>query len=89
MFPKNTWYVAAMPADIEGKPLGRQICGQHMVFFRGPEGQVAALDDWCPHRGAPLSLGKVCEGKAPNSPRDSREFEVGHGEFEELEVVRG
>ena len=63
MFPKNTWYVAAMPADIEGKPLGRQICGQHMVFFRGPEGQVAALDDWCPHRGAPLSLGKVCEGK--------------------------
>ncbi len=59
----NTWYVACTPDEIEGKPLGRQICGHRMVLFRGPEGQVAALDDWCPHRGAPLSLGKVCEGK--------------------------
>jgi vanillate O-demethylase monooxygenase subunit len=34
-----------------------------MVFFRGPEGKVAAVEDFCPHRGAPLSLGKVCDGK--------------------------
>jgi vanillate O-demethylase monooxygenase subunit len=25
--------------------------------------QVAALEDFCPHRGAPLSLGRVVEGK--------------------------
>ncbi|MFZ2986951.1 Rieske 2Fe-2S domain-containing protein [Ideonella sp.] len=63
MFPKNAWYVACLPDDIVDKPLGRKICGLAMVFFRGPEGQVAALDDWCPHRGAPLSLGRVCQGK--------------------------
>ena len=63
MFPKNAWYVACTPDDIAGKPLGRTICGERIVFFRGPDGQVAGLDDWCPHRGAPLSLGTVCEGK--------------------------
>jgi vanillate O-demethylase monooxygenase subunit len=83
MFPKNTWYVACMPDEIDGKPLGRQICGEKMVFFRGPEGKVAALEDFCPHRGAPLSLGSVkdgqltcgyhglvmgCEGKAVSMP---------------------
>lgn len=33
------------------------------MFYRGPEGRVAALEDWCPHRGVPLSLGRVVEGK--------------------------
>ena len=44
------------------KPLGRQICGEKMVFYRGPEGKVAAVEDFCPHRGAPLSLGYVQNG---------------------------
>jgi len=63
MFPKNAWYVACMPDDIADKPLGRKICGESMVFYRGPEGQAVALEDFCPHRGAPLSLGKVENGK--------------------------
>lgn len=63
MFQKNAWYVAATPAEIDGRPLGRKVCNESMVLFRGPDGQVAALEDFCPHRGAPLSLGRVCEGK--------------------------
>ncbi|HXE51110.1 MAG TPA: aromatic ring-hydroxylating dioxygenase subunit alpha [Ramlibacter sp.] len=63
MFPKNTWYVACTPAEIDDKPLGRQVCGEKIVFYRGAEGKVAALEDFCPHRGAQLSLGQVCEGK--------------------------
>jgi vanillate O-demethylase monooxygenase subunit len=63
MFPKNAWYVACTPNEIDDKPLGRKICNESIVFYRGPEGQVAALEDFCPHRGAPLSLGSVCEGK--------------------------
>ncbi len=63
MFPKNTWYVACTPDEIDEKPLGRKICGESIVFYRGAQGQVAALDDFCPHRGAPLSLGTVTEGK--------------------------
>ncbi len=63
MFPKNTWYVACTPTEIDDKPLGRQICGEKIVFYRGADEKVAALEDFCPHRGAQLSLGQVCEGK--------------------------
>lgn len=62
MFPKNTWYVACTPDEIADKPLGRQICNEKIVFYRGPEGRVAAVEDFCPHRGAPLSLGFVRDG---------------------------
>ncbi len=62
MFPVNTWYVAASANDIADKPLGRRICNQRMVFFRGADGKAAALEDFCPHRGAPLSLGFMRDG---------------------------
>jgi len=63
MFPKNAWYVAARPDEIADKPLGRRICDEPIAFFRAEGGQVAAVEDFCPHRGAPLSLGRVEEGK--------------------------
>ncbi len=63
MYPKNAWYVACTPDEIADKPLGRQVCGEKMVFFRGPGGKAAAVEDFCPHRGAPLSLGFVQEGR--------------------------
>ncbi|MFO1338429.1 MAG: aromatic ring-hydroxylating dioxygenase subunit alpha [Burkholderiaceae bacterium] len=63
MFPRNAWYVAATAAEIADKPLGRTVCNEPMVFYRGAEGRVHALEDFCPHRGAPLSLGRVCEGQ--------------------------
>jgi len=63
MFPKNAWYVACTPDEIDDKPLGRMICGERIVFYRAQEGAAAAVEDFCPHRGAPLSLGRVVEGK--------------------------
>lgn len=63
MFPKNSWYVACTPDEVQDKPLGRQICGEKMVFFRDQDGKVAAIENFCPHRGAPLSLGFVREGQ--------------------------
>lgn len=62
MFLENTWYVACTADEVQDKPLGRRICGQPIVFYRGKENTVAALEDFCPHRGAALSLGSVCEG---------------------------
>jgi vanillate monooxygenase len=62
MFIKNAWYVACMPEDLQDKPLGRKVCGESMVFYRGAQGQAVALEDFCPHRGAPLSLGFVKDG---------------------------
>lgn len=61
-WPVEAWYVACTADEIDGKPLGRKICGEQMVFFRGKDGRVAALDDFCPHRGAPLSLGFLRDG---------------------------
>ncbi|GAA0774092.1 aromatic ring-hydroxylating dioxygenase subunit alpha [Castellaniella ginsengisoli] len=84
MFPKNAWYVACTPDEIAEKPLGRTICGLPVALYRGAEGKVAALEDFCPHRGAALSLGAVvdghlmcgyhglvmgCDGKAVSMPR--------------------
>lgn len=64
IFPKNTWYVAATSDEVTAdKPFGRQICNERIVLYRAQEGKVAAVEDFCPHRGAPLSLGFVCEGK--------------------------
>jgi vanillate O-demethylase monooxygenase subunit len=63
MFPRNAWYVACTPDEIDGKPLARTICNEKIAFFRGDGGKVAAVEDFCPHRGAPLSLGRVCDGK--------------------------
>lgn len=62
MFPKNTWYVACTPDEVQDKPLGRTICGQPIAFYRGHENRIAAVEDFCPHRGAALSLGSVQDG---------------------------
>jgi vanillate O-demethylase monooxygenase subunit len=63
MFLRNAWYVACTAGEINDKPLGRMICGEAMVLYRGADQQVTALEDFCPHRGAPLSLGRVVEGR--------------------------
>lgn len=59
MFIKNTWYIAAEPQELAGRPLARTILEKPIVLFRTESGKVVALDDRCPHRFAPLSLGKV------------------------------
>jgi vanillate O-demethylase monooxygenase subunit len=60
-FAKNAWYVACSPDEINAKPLGRTICNERIAFYRQADGKVAAVEDFCPHRGAQLSLGYVCE----------------------------
>lgn len=61
-FLKNAWYVAAWSGELQsGKPLSRTILGRTVVIYRTAGGGVVAMDDRCPHRAAPLSLGK-CEG---------------------------
>ncbi len=60
---RNAWYVAASSAELTDIPLGRRLCGEDVVLFRGPGGVVAALEDVCPHRGARLSLGRCREGR--------------------------
>lgn len=63
MFLKNQWYVACRPDDVADRPFARTLLEQPMVFFRDAQGVVTAVEDFCPHRGAPLSLGFVDSGQ--------------------------
>ncbi len=59
MFLKNCWYVAAWDHElIDGKLLSRTVLGDHVLLYRGDSGEVIALNDRCPHRGALLSRGR-------------------------------
>ena len=59
---RNAWYVAAWEGDLEdAKPFAMSILGEPVVIYRCASGGLAALEDRCSHRHAPLSLGR-CEG---------------------------
>lgn len=59
MYIRNTWYIAAEPQELARGPLARTILDAPLVLFRTESGVAAALEDKCPHRFVPLSLGKV------------------------------
>jgi phenylpropionate dioxygenase-like ring-hydroxylating dioxygenase large terminal subunit len=58
MLPEH-WYVAATSDEISSVPLGRTILGEPVAFYRKADGTPVALQDRCPHRGFPLSVGNV------------------------------
>ncbi len=58
-FLRDHWYVAALSSELDQRPISRQILGEHVALFRNGSGDVVALEDACPHRGYPLSLGTV------------------------------
>ncbi len=53
------WYVACLSSELGRKPLARVLLDTPMALFRDGGGQPWALLDRCPHRNAPLSLGRV------------------------------
>ncbi|MES2929908.1 MAG: aromatic ring-hydroxylating dioxygenase subunit alpha [Pseudomonadota bacterium] len=60
---RNAWYVAAMHDELQpGKLLARTYLDEPVVLFRDAQGGPQALADRCPHRFAPLSSGKLCNG---------------------------
>lgn len=59
MFLRQHWYVAALTSELSETPIARTILGERVALFRNGSGHVTAVADACPHRGYPLSLGKV------------------------------
>jgi vanillate monooxygenase len=59
MWQRNCWQVIAFGREIGSTPLARTVCGEEIVLFRTTTGRAVALADRCPHRLAPLSLGRV------------------------------
>ncbi|MDF2115197.1 aromatic ring-hydroxylating dioxygenase subunit alpha [Roseiarcaceae bacterium H3SJ34-1] len=56
---RNAWYAGALSTELDSGPVSRELLGDRMVLFRSESGRTAALSDRCPHRFAPLSLGRV------------------------------
>jgi phenylpropionate dioxygenase-like ring-hydroxylating dioxygenase large terminal subunit len=54
---RNLWYPVAASWQLGAAPLGITRLGENIVIWRDSQGQVQALEDRCPHRGARLSLG--------------------------------
>ena len=59
MWLRNCWQVIAFGNEIGRTPLARTVCGDEIVLFRTAAGEAIALADRCPHRLAPLSLGRL------------------------------
>jgi nitrite reductase/ring-hydroxylating ferredoxin subunit len=53
------WHPVAWAGEVAGMPLAVTLLGEPLVVVRHPDGEVAAYVDQCPHRGAPLSLGRL------------------------------
>ena len=59
MMLRNHWYVAAWSDEVGREPVGRVLLGDMIVLYRQEDGTPVALEDRCPHRNLPLSLGRL------------------------------
>lgn len=90
MFPKNCWYVAAAAQEVGRTILKRTIAEEAIILYRTEAGDPVAMLDMCPHRHAPLSLGRLvgdavecgyhgitfdCSGKCIRIPGESKILE--------------
>ena len=79
------WYLALPARELpRGKARSVSLFGQRVVLFRGRDGEVRALDAWCPHMGADLGVGDVV-GNHVRCPYHHWEFD-GAGRCHELPV---
>jgi phenylpropionate dioxygenase-like ring-hydroxylating dioxygenase large terminal subunit len=56
-YPYNCWWVAAFSSEVGRELLGRWLLDTPVLLYRREDGQAVALDNRCPHRAAPLSMG--------------------------------
>jgi nitrite reductase/ring-hydroxylating ferredoxin subunit len=60
--PAQTWWAVARSEEVtSARPMSVDIGDQPIVLWRDKQGLARALEDRCPHRRAPLSLGCVRE----------------------------
>ncbi|MGE8158778.1 Rieske 2Fe-2S domain-containing protein [Paraburkholderia sp. NPDC080076] len=60
-FLHNAWYAFAWADDLTDTMFPRTVLGLPLVAYRKKNGLPAILHDRCPHRFAPLSMGKLID----------------------------
>ena len=56
---RSFWHPVAWTHEVVDQPVAVTLLGEPLVIVRGATGDAAAYFDECPHRGAPLSLGRL------------------------------
>ena len=60
---RGQWYPVAKSVEVKtSKPYGTRLLGEKIVLWRDGSGRIRCIEDFCPHRGAPLSYGEIHEG---------------------------
>jgi vanillate O-demethylase monooxygenase subunit len=57
------WHPIALVREVQDTVVGAKLLDQPLALFRGKDGHVVVVDDLCPHRGVPLSLGRFADGE--------------------------
>lgn len=55
----DAWYVAAWSHEVGRSLLERVICERPILLFRQQNGEAVGMSNMCPHRFAPLNMGKL------------------------------
>jgi phenylpropionate dioxygenase-like ring-hydroxylating dioxygenase large terminal subunit len=68
-FLRDCWYMATLARDLKPGSMKRQmLLGEPVVLGRMKNGDLFALRDICPHRGVPLSAGKIMPENSVECP---------------------
>lgn len=57
-FLRNTWYCAGWSTDLGQEPISKKFLGEPVLLYRTEAGRAVALSNRCPHRFAPMHLGR-------------------------------
>jgi phenylpropionate dioxygenase-like ring-hydroxylating dioxygenase large terminal subunit len=69
LFLRDCWYMATLGSQVRRSGLRHQVLlGEPVVVGRDRDGKVFALRDICPHRGVPLSAGRVLSDNTVECP---------------------
>ena len=75
---QHAWYAVARSPDPARQVVAVRLLGRDYVVWRDGTGAVVAAPDRCPHREAPLSLGRLDDGELECAYHGWRFGEAGH-----------
>lgn len=85
MTSRSPWWTVALSDEVtDRKPLAVDIGDQPVVLWRDKQGVARALEDRCPHRRAPLSLGCIRDNGWIQCGYHGWSYEGGTGRLKEI-----